>query len=161
MSHYRATIRWEKRSGDEFLRREYSREHVWQFDGGLSVSASSSPSVVPVPWSNPAGVDPEEAFVASVASCHMLTFLWLAATAGFVVEKYLDEASGEMGKNETGASWISTVRLRPSIEWGGKGAPTPAELQTLHHEAHEQCFIANSVKTTVLIDTLAPDKRGV
>ncbi len=151
MSEHLATIQW-TRSGPDFLKGQFSREHTWSFDGGLTVAASPSPSVVPAPWSNPAGVDPEEAFVASIASCHMLTFVWLASRGGFVVERYRDVATGSMTKNERGVPWVSKVTLRPEIVWGGEKQPAPADLERLHHLAHEQCFIANSVKTEIVVE---------
>jgi organic hydroperoxide reductase OsmC/OhrA len=151
MSEHKAIIRW-ARTGPDFSKGKYSREHSWTFDGGLTVPASPSPSVVPSPWSNAASVDPEEAFVASISSCHMLTFVWLASRAGFVVDSYEDEAVGAMSKNERGVAWVSTVKLRPHIVWSGDKLPTPADLDRLHHAAHEQCFIANSVKTEVIIE---------
>jgi len=151
MSEHKAIIRW-TRTGPDFLKGNYSREHSWTFDGGLTVPASSSPSVVPAPWSSAAGVDPEEAFVASISSCHMLTFVWLASRAGFVADSYEDEAVGAMSRNERGVSWVSTVKLRPRIVWSGDKLPTPADLGRLHHEAHEQCFIANSVRTEVTVE---------
>jgi len=150
MSEHKAIIRW-KLSGPDFLKGRYSREHTWTFDGGVTVPASPSPSVVPAPWSNPAHVDPEEAFVAALASCHMLTFLWLASKQGFQVESYEDEASGVMAKNERGIPWVSTVTLHPKIVFSGEKRPTSADLARLHHLAHEQCFIANSVKTAVTV----------
>jgi organic hydroperoxide reductase OsmC/OhrA len=151
MSDHRATIRWQRTSPD-FLKGKYSREHTWSFDGGLSVPASPSPSVVPAPWSNSANVDPEEAFVASVSSCHMLTFLFVAARQGFQVDRYDDEAVGVMTKNEKGIPWLSLVTLHPRIVYSGEKLPTPADEEQLHHLAHEQCFIANSIKTQVLVD---------
>jgi organic hydroperoxide reductase OsmC/OhrA len=150
MSQHKATIDW-KRSGPDFLKGRYSREHTWTFDGGVSVPASSSPSVVPVPWSNPANVDPEEAFVASLSSCHMLTWLYLAGRAGFEVESYRDEAVGVITKNEKGVPWVSAVTLNPVIVYAGDKRPAAAEDARLHHLAHEQCFIANSVKTVVTV----------
>ena len=150
MSEHCATIRWQ-RVDDGFLQGKYSREHFWEFDGGLTVPASPSPSVVPAPWSNPANVDPEEAFVASLASCHMLTFLWLASRAGFQADTYQDKAFGVMTKNEEGKPWISAVSLRPCIDWSGARLPSDAEVEALHHAAHEQCFIANSVKTRIVV----------
>ncbi len=150
MSEHKATISWKFSHGD-FLKGKYSREHTWRFDGGLTVAASPSPSVVPAPWSNPANVDPEEAFVASLSSCHMLTFLYLASRQGFQIDGYVDEAVGVMTKNEKGVPWISLVTLHPRISYGGARPPTPAEEEALHHSAHEQCFIANSVKTNVLV----------
>lgn len=148
MSEHKATIKWQRTSPD-FLKGKYSREHAWTFDGGVSVPASSSPSVVPVPYSNPAHVDPEEAFVASISSCHMLTFLYLAAKQGFQIDRYEDEAVGVMAKNEQGVPWVSRVTLNPEIIYSGDKLPAAADEKHLHHLAHEQCFIANSIKTEV------------
>jgi organic hydroperoxide reductase OsmC/OhrA len=150
MSIHRATIRW-KCSSAEFINGRYSREHTWSFDGGVVVPASPSPSVVPAPWSNPANVDPEEAYVAAVSSCHMLTFLYLAGKEGFQVDSYEDEAIGAMTKNERGTPWVSSVTLQPKIRYSGSKQPDPAEEVRLHHEAHEQCFIAQSIKTEVTV----------
>jgi organic hydroperoxide reductase OsmC/OhrA len=150
MSEHKAIIRW-KRTLPDFLTGKYSREHTWSFDGGATVPASPSPSVVPVPYSNPAHVDPEEAFVASVSSCHMLTFLYLACKRGFQVDSYEDEAVGVMMKNERGVPWVSLIRLKPRITYGGENQPTSEEEEALHHLAHEQCFIANSIKTEVTV----------
>jgi organic hydroperoxide reductase OsmC/OhrA len=150
MAENKATIKW-KRTGEEFLKGKYSREHTWTFDGGITVAASSSPNVVPVPWSNPANVDPEEAFVASLSSCHMLTFLFFAAKQGFQLDSYEDEAVGLVTKNEKGAMWVSSVALNPKIVFSGTKMPTPEDEKKLHHLAHEQCFIANSVKTEVTV----------
>src|SRR5437868_6283387 len=118
MSEHKASIQWRRGEGD-FLRGKYSRKHTWRFDGGAVVAASPSPSVVPTPYSNPANVDPEEAFVASVSSCHMLTFVWLASRAGFVVDSYEDDAVGHITKNDQGALWISSITLRPKIVYSG------------------------------------------
>jgi len=150
MSEHKATIKWQRTSPD-FLKGKYSREHTWTFDGGLTVPASSSPSVVPVPYSNPAGVDPEEAFVASLSSCHMLTFVYLAQRQGFQVDSYEDDAVGKTVKNEKGAIWVATVTLNPKIVFSGDKTPTAEQLDHLHHLAHEQCFIANSVKTEIIV----------
>jgi organic hydroperoxide reductase OsmC/OhrA len=150
MSELKAIIRW-KRNGPDFLKGRYSRGHTWTFDGGFVVPASSSPSVVPTPMSNPANVDPEEAFVAAVSSCHMLTFLFLAGKAQFQIDSYEDEAVGVMTKNEKGVPWVSAITLHPKIAYGGTKQPTAAEVETLHHHAHEQCFIAASVKTQVTV----------
>ncbi len=150
MSEHKATIRWQ-RAGPDFLAGKYSREHTWTFDGGVTVPASASPSVVPAPYSNPAHVDPEEAFVASVSSCHMLTYLYLASRQGFQVDAYVDEAVGVMAKNEKAVSWVSAVTLHPQISYSGAKRPTPADEERLHHLAHEQCFIANSIKTQVTV----------
>ena len=153
MSKHTATISW-KRTSPDFLKGKYSREHTWTFDGGVSVPASPSPSVVPAPYSNPANVDPEEAFVASISSCHMLTFLFVASKRGFVVDSYEDKAVGQMSKNEHGIPWVSSVTLNPKIVYGGEKRPTAADEKTLHHEAHEQCFIANSVKTEIVVGSV-------
>lgn len=152
MSNHIATIRW-TRSGPDFLERRYSREHTWHFDGGVTVPASPSPLVVPAPWSNEACVDPEEAFVAAVSSCHMLWFLHVAADAGFIVDSYEDQAAGVMTKNDDGIPWVSSITLRPRVTWSGEVHPTPAEVDHLHHEAHRRCFISASIKTTVSIET--------
>ncbi len=151
MPAHHAIVEWANR-GPDFLKGKYSREHTWTFDGGVIVPASPAPSVVPAPWSNAANVDPEEAFVASIASCHMLTFLWVASKAGFVCESYRDDAVGTMTKNDRGVWWVSQVVLKPQLSWQGDRIPTAEELQHLHHRAHEECFIANSVKTTVTVE---------
>ena len=150
MSEHKAIIHWQNR-GPDFLKGKYSREHTWSFDGGLTVNASSSPAVVPVPYSNAAYVDPEEAFVASVSSCHMLTFIYLASRQGFQVDNYVDEAVGVIAKNENGAAWVSSITLNPQITYGSQKTPTEADIDRLHHSAHEQCFIANSIKTLVKV----------
>jgi organic hydroperoxide reductase OsmC/OhrA len=150
MSEYKATIKWQRTSPD-FLKGKYSREHTWNFDGGVTIPASASPAVVPAPWSNPAGVDPEEAFVASLSSCHMLTFLHLASKAGFQIDSYEDEAVGQVTKNEKGVPWVSLVTLNPRLVYGGEKLPAPADEERLHHLAHENCYIANSVKTEVVV----------
>jgi organic hydroperoxide reductase OsmC/OhrA len=150
MSEHRALIRW-KRAGPDFLKGQYSREHTWTFDGGVTVPASPSPSVVPAPYSNPAHVDPEEAFVAAISSCHMLTYLFVAQRQGFQVDSYDDEAVGIMTKNDQGVPWVSSVTLSPKISYGGAKLPSPTDQERLHHQAHAQCFIANSVKTEVTV----------
>ncbi len=148
MAEYRATVLW-KRSGAAFTDNRYSRGHVWKFDGGIEVPASSSPHVVPLPMSVAEAVDPEEAFIAALSSCHMLWFLSIAAKRGFVVESYLDEAVGIMGKNADGKVAITHVTLRPKVLFGGDQLPSRDEVIEMHHESHEQCFIANSVRTEV------------
>jgi organic hydroperoxide reductase OsmC/OhrA len=150
MSTHKAIIKW-NRSTPDFLNGKYSREHTWTFDGGLTVPASPSPSVVPTPYSNPANVDPEEAFVAAISSCHMLTYLFLAYQQGFQVDSYLDEAVGHMTKNDLGVPWVGSVDLHPQIVYSGSKLPNSAEQERLHHTAHEQCFIANSIKTAVTV----------
>jgi len=152
MAQHKASIHWQFDGGD-FRKGRYSRAHTWRFDGGLEVPASPSPHVVPAPWSEAGAVDPEEAFVASLASCHMMTFLFLAARAGLQVVTYDDDAVGTMVKNEQGRWWVNEVVLRPRILYGGdKGAPTATEIEHLHHAAHEECFIANSVKTAIRVE---------
>src|SRR3974377_342740 len=125
-SEHKATIRWE-RTSPEFLQGKYSREHTWTFDGGLTIPASPSPSAVPSPYSNPACVDPEEAFVAAVSSCHMLTFLYLASRQGHQIESYDDEAVGVMTPNEKGVRWISAITLNPRIKYAGDRASAPEQ----------------------------------
>jgi organic hydroperoxide reductase OsmC/OhrA len=151
MSEHKAKIQWSQSQGD-FLKGTYSREHTWTFDGGCTVPASSSPAAVRVPFSNPAHVDPEEAFVASLSSCHMLTYLYVASRKGFEIVNYEDDAVGVMTKNERGIPWVSSVVLHPRITYGGAKTPTPEEEEQMHHAAHEQCFISNSVKTEVKVE---------
>ena len=142
-----ATISWQ-RDGAAFTDNRYSRAHEWRFDGGAVVKASSSPHVVRVPMSDASAVDPEEAFVASLSSCHMLWFLSLSASQGWVVDAYRDEAVGTMAKNEHGKLAMTLVILRPHVTFDGR-QPSAEELHELHHRAHEECFIASSVKTEV------------
>ena len=148
MSQYQATVRWE-RNGATFTDQRYSRGHRWSFDGGVEIPASSSPHVVPVTFSIEAAVDPEEAFVASLSSCHMLWFLAIAAHRGFIVDRYLDDAIGHMTKNAEGKLAMTQVVLRPSVQFVGERLPSVGDIHAMHHEAHENCFIANSVKTDV------------
>lgn len=148
MAEHRATIDWV--ANGDFAANTYSRAHRWHFDGGASVPASSSPHVVPLPLSDPAGVDPEEALVASAASCHMLWFLSLAQAAGFVIASYRDEAVGTMGRNAERKIAITKIELRPDIRFEGR-RPSTEELDQLHHEAHERCFIANSLRTEIVV----------
>lgn len=152
MSDYFATIKWQRKPEEVYTDRKYSRAHQWQFDGGAVVPASPSPHVVPAPMSNSTGVDPEEAFVASLSSCHMLFFLELAAIKKFVIDEYVDEAVGVMGKNSEGKIAMLSVTLRPKAIFSGANLPTAEQVEQLHHQAHEQCFIANSVKTEVKIE---------
>jgi organic hydroperoxide reductase OsmC/OhrA len=151
VSTYTATVAWARAAGAPFKDNKYSRAHEWRFDGGTVVPASSSPKVVPLPLSNAAAVDPEEAFVAALSSCHMLFLLFYAAKAGFVIDAYEDEASGEMGKNAKGVMAMIKVRLRPKIVWVDR-TPSAAELDELHHKAHESCYLANSVTAEVVIE---------
>ena len=147
MAAYEAKVVWSR--GDQpFLDKRYSRAHAWTFDGGAVVAGSSSPSSVPVPMSDVAGVDPEEAMIASLSSCHMLWFLAFAANAGLVVDTYVDEASGRMGKNEQGRGYIAEVTLRPCTSVTGR-VPSQDELDALHHQAHDHCEMAHSVRATI------------
>src|SRR5438128_8822939 len=148
MSTYTVTLSW-LRGEHIFTDGRYSRAHFWAFDGGARVPASSSPTVVPPPYSDPAGVDPEEAFVASLSSCHMLWFLSLAAKERFCVESYTDEALGMMGRNADGRMAMTQVTLRPKAVFSGDKQPSREQVDALHHRAHEECFIANSVTTDV------------
>jgi organic hydroperoxide reductase OsmC/OhrA len=145
---YKVQIRW-ARGDATFTDNRYSRAHSWLFDGGVEVPASSSPYVVRVPLSVEAAVDPEEAFVAAIASCHMLWFLSIAAGQGFRVDQYLDEAIGVMGKNAAGKAAVTRVTLHPRVSFSGARLPSRAQLDELHHKAHEECFIANSVTTDI------------
>lgn len=151
MSTYTATIRWTRDPSTDFAKGQYSRAHEWQFDGGLTVPASPSPHIVPAPWNDPNGVDPEEAFVASLSSCHMLFFVDFARRAGFVVDSYVDEAEGVLEKRADGKMWMSRVTLHPHVEFSGDKGPSDADIDDLHHRAHEACFIANSVTTDVTV----------
>jgi organic hydroperoxide reductase OsmC/OhrA len=153
MAHeYTATVSWKRGPDEAFTDIKFSRAHTWAFDGGVTVPASSSPLSVRVPLSRADAVDPEEALVAALSSCHMLTFLYLAARQGFVVDSYDDAAVGVMTKNERGKLFVSRVALRPRIVFSGAKQPSAAELAQLHHHAHEDCYIANSVLTEVVVE---------
>ena len=149
MSSHTATIRWAASPGEEFGKGQYSRAHSWHFDGGAVIAGSASPTIVPAPWSDAAAVDPEEAFVASLASCHMLFFLDCARRAGAVVTAYEDEAEAVMGKGDDGRMRIMRVTLRPRVAFAGE----VPDVGALHHAAHEACFIANSVTCEVVVET--------
>jgi organic hydroperoxide reductase OsmC/OhrA len=156
MAHqYSATVRWE-RNGAVFTDNRYSRGHEWSFDGGVTVPASSSPSVVRLPLSREDAVDPEEAFVASLSSCHMLFFLSFAAAQNIVVDRYVDDAVATLAKNERGKLFFARVTLRPAVTISGDLRPSPAELEAIHRRAHEECFIANSVLTEVVVEAPEP-----
>ena len=157
MAQYIATVTWE-RNGAVFTDNRYSRGHRWTFDGGVDVPASSSPHVVKLPLSVAEAVDPEEAFVASLSSCHMLSFLWVAARQGFVVEQYRDEAVGVLAKNADGKQAMTTVTLKPHVAFSGDKRPTEAEHEAMHHEAHDLCFIANSVTTDVRCEPIVASR---
>src|SRR6516165_7075056 len=146
MSEHRVTLKWQ-RGGAEFSYQKYPRDHTWTFDGGHTMTATAAPAYL----GNPANVDPEEAFVASLSSCHMLTFLAIACRQKFVLDAYEDRAVGHMAKNAEGKMAITRVELRPRIVWSGDRRPSAEELDKMHHAAHENCFIANSVKTEVTV----------
>ena len=150
MSTYTATIRWARDPGTDFTKGQYSRAHSWEYDGGLTIPASPSPHIVPAPWNDPNGVDPEEVFVASLSSCHMLFFVDFARRQGLTIDEYVDEAEGVLEKRADGKMWMSTVTLHPRVSWGGT-PPDEAAIADLHHRAHEACFIANSVTTEVTV----------
>ncbi len=152
MSEYFATVSWSRQAQEKFVDNQYSRGHCWTFDGGVSVPASSSPHVVPLPYSVEQNVDPEEAFVASLSSCHMLFFLSIAAKRKFVIESYQDEAVGTMDKDGEGNMAMTKVVLKPKIKFSGERQPTRTQLEKMHHQSHQQCFIANSVKTQVITE---------
>ncbi|WP_146443364.1 OsmC family protein [Vibrio kanaloae] len=155
MSEYGAVIRWQKEEDETFSDNQYSRSHTWEFDGGVTVPASSSPHVVPLPLSVAENVDPEEAFIAALSSCHMLTFLGIAAKQKYVIGSYVDDAVGVLEEDESGRSSVTKVTLRPEMVFLGTKQPTAKQIQKLHHLAHKNCFIANSVKTDIVVETKA------
>jgi organic hydroperoxide reductase OsmC/OhrA len=148
---YNVRIFWKKKSDEAFVDNKYSRAHTWTFDGGIEIDASSSPHVVPLPMSNESAVDPEEAFIASLSSCHMLWFLSLAVKEKYIIESYEDNAEGELEKNEEGKLAMTKVILKPKVKFGSGHTPSQNKLEELHNLAHEKCFIANSVKTKITI----------
>ncbi len=151
MHQYQAQIHWQR--GDQvFTDNLYSRAHDWQFDGGLTVPASSSPLSVALPMSVAGNVDPEEALVAAASSCHMLFFLWLAAKQGFTVDEYTDLAVGVMEKDERGKMSITRITLRPKMVFSGAKQPNAEEIAALHHRSHEDCYIANSLRAEIVIE---------
>lgn len=160
MAHYTAETLWTRgdASRESFLASRYSRRHLLRFDGGIELAGSSSPSVVPPPLSDPHAVDPEEAFVSALSSCHMLWFLSLAAASGFCVDRYADAATGVMKKNAAGRMAMTLVTLHPRVEFSGERIPDTAEIEHLHHEAHDACYIANSVKTEVRCEPVLADR---
>ncbi|MBA3811393.1 MAG: OsmC family protein [Caulobacteraceae bacterium] len=151
MSVHRAAVTWALDGGD-FLARRYSRAHTLSFEGGLEVAGSPSPHIVPAPYSRADAVDPEAAFTASLSACHMLWFLDHASRAGFVVASYLDQAEGTLARNAAGKLAMTRVALRPKIAFSGDPRPTPQEIAALHHAAHADCFIANSVTAEVVVE---------
>ena len=148
MAKHTATITW-TRGTDDFLDKRYHRAHSWHFDGGAVVPASSSPHVVPLPYSDAAAVDPEEAYVAALSSCHMLWFMDFASRAGFRLDRYTDAAVGTMDRNAQGQLVVTHVQLRPVTRFDAAHAPSAGQLGELHHRAHAACFLANSVKTQI------------
>ncbi len=148
MATYTAELLWQ-REGQDFLSNRYSRRHLIRFDGGVEMPGSSSPHVVPLPWSDASAVDPEEAFVAALSSCHMLWFLSIAAKRGFCVDRYEDAAEGVMARNAARRMAMTEVTLRPAVVFSGERLPSREDIDAMHHEAHDECFIANSVKTEV------------
>lgn len=151
MASYQAQITWRRGHHERFVDSRYSRAHEWHFDGGVVVPASSAVHSVPLPYSRAENVDPEEALIAAVSSCHMLTFLYLAAKARLVVDAYEDLAVGTMSKDSRGRQAITSVVLAPKIVFSGPQAPSETEVARLHHEAHEQCYIANSVRSEIVV----------
>jgi organic hydroperoxide reductase OsmC/OhrA len=149
MAIHTATVAWQRDADAAFTDNRYRRAHEWRFDGGAVVPASSSPHVVRAPWSEPANVDPEEAYIAALASCHMLWFLSLAAADGYRVDRYEDAAQGRMARNADGREWVAEVVLDPQVSFSGERRPDDAAFARLHHRAHEECFLANSVKTAI------------
>jgi organic hydroperoxide reductase OsmC/OhrA len=154
MSQYTATVIWQRRENEGYTDNKYSRAHQWLFDGGATVSASSSPYVVPLPYSVEDNVDPEEAFIASLSSCHMLFFLSVAAKRQLVVERYVDRPIGIMEKNHQGKMAMTKVTLRPEICFSPDTPVKKKQLEAMHHQSHDQCFIASSVKTEIVIEIM-------
>lgn len=152
MSEYFARVTWIRQESEKFIDNQYSRGHEWQFQGGVIVPASSSVHIVPLPFSIETNVDPEEAFVASLSSCHMLFFLSIAAKRKLVIDNYTDNALGVMSKNDEGKMAMTKVILRPKVQFAGDKQPSLAQLEKMHHQSHDQCFIANSVKTEVITE---------
>ena len=155
MAQYSAEIVWER--GDAiFTDNRYPRRHRWRFDGGLEVPGSSSPHSVPVPLSDPSAVDPEEALIAALSSCHMLWFLAIAAKRKFRVDRYRDQAGGILAKNADGKWSISVVTLQPEVQFSGEPLPTREQIEAMHHTAHTECYIANSVTAQVRVEPVWP-----
>jgi organic hydroperoxide reductase OsmC/OhrA len=152
MGTYEAAVKWRRAADERFIDARYSRAHDWLFDGGARVRGSASPHSVRPPFSDPSAVDPEEALVAALSSCHMLFFLWLAAQRGFAVLSYEDTAVGIMSKDERGRQWVTNVTLRPRVVFDGDKRPTALEVEAMHSESHEECYIANSVRTKVVVE---------
>ena len=154
MSEYNVQVVWKKGADEQYSDGKYSRGHQWHFDGGITVAASSSPQVVPLPYSVEANVDPEEAFVASLSSCHMLFFLQVAAKKRYVIERYVDDAVGFMQADSSGNISMTKVTLKVAVTFSGARQPDLLQLEKMHHLSHQQCFIANSVKTEVVTEII-------
>ena len=155
MSEYYAKVRWLRGENESYIDNKYSRGHTWAFDGGVTVKASASPHVVPLPYSVEGNVDPEEAFVASLSSCHMLFFLSIAAKNGYVIDEYVDNAVGVMEKDKGGKVSITKVTIKPKVVFSGENKPEIEQIERMHYQSHELCFIANSVKTEIVIEIVA------
>ena len=148
---YNVKILWQKKSNEIFIDKKYSRAHKWIFDCGIEIRASSSPHIVPVPLSDESAIDPEEAFLAAISCCHMLSFLPIAASKKYIVESYEDSAEGILSKNGRGKMAMTEVNLKPKIIFSGDKIPSQTQIDEFHHLAHEECFIASSVKTKINI----------
>tara|TARA_B100000767_G_scaffold266100_1_gene283016 strand:+ start:296 stop:772 length:477 start_codon:yes stop_codon:yes gene_type:complete len=158
MSTYVATVQWQRSLNEQFIDNQYSRAHQWLFDGGSIIDASSSPHIVASPHSVEANVDPEEAFIASLSSCHMLFFLSIAAKHKFIIDKYEDNASGILQKNNQGKYAMTKVTLKPEVIFSSNAKPSLKKFEKMHHQAHQQCFIANSVHTDIVIEICYAEK---
>lgn len=161
MSEYSATVSWARASDEAYVDNNYSRLHEWRFDGGTSVPASASPHIVPLPLSVASAVDPEEAFVAALSSCHMLFFLSIAAKKRFIVDRYVDHAVGFLERDSDGRDSMTRVILRPEIAFSGDRRPRVTDVERIHHRSHELCFIANSVRTAIDIEIPAATRAGL
>lgn len=153
MSTHTATLLWERGDAD-FPGKRYSRRHQVSFDGGTSTAWSAAPQNVPAPWSDATAIDPEEAFVASLSSCHMLWFLAVAAGQGYIVDRYADHPVGVMARNASGKIAMTVVTLHPQAQFSGANQPDAEQLKQLHERAHEECYLANSVRTEVRVEPL-------
>jgi len=151
MSEYSAEITWCRTAGEAFVDARYSRAHEWRFDGGVVVPASSAVATVPLPYSKSENVDPEEALVAAAASCHMLSFLYVAARSRFIVDAYEDHALGTLSADERGRKSITRIVLHPKVRFAGPRAPDAGDVERMHHEAHEQCYNANSLRSEIAV----------
>ncbi|CAM4381395.1 OsmC family protein [Pseudoalteromonas ostreae] len=156
MSEYVASVVWSRQAEELFIDNKYSRAHQWQFDGGARIDASSAPDIVPLPYSVAENVDPEEAFIASLSSCHMLFFLSIAAKNKLTVDSYQDDAVGLMQHTSDGRMSMTQITLKPCVQFANNEQPSIVNLEAMHHQAHELCFIANSVKTAIVIEIVQP-----